>query len=1497
MKRLSSLLFLLLCMLASAVSAQEHRVPSMTMYLAGVSGKSNLYSDPDLACRLVGDSLNATPYPYYSTTHTNARYGTHPDWGIGCYYDEIQRVSGAIIYNQFRQNYVVPKQVCPNGYNYLKGEFACVRYWSVIAPNKPGQQCDVGNPITCNNGAKSEAVQDDLTAQLSLTRTYYSAPVIPGAAFVFGKEWYSDLTRALIVSEERPPAMQAAFAIRENGKLLIFSKYADGEWRPEDDLREYRLKRLEVNGQVSWRLGKPDNSQEIYDSHGRIAQEMRDGRVYATYLRDESGRVKTVLDASGRSATLTYANTAGNLTRIDLPDGQSIVYAYDESGRLAKVTKSVGETDYSYTTILGSSYLTQIAHDGVPYAAFAYDDRGRAISTEHAGGVERYAVNYGADGSNVSVSTPEGGALQLQFRTQLGVNIPTQVQNNGADSQSFSSGFVYDTKSNVVTKRSGNLLTCNYYDANWLYVTASYQYPGSVASCPPSAAAAAATASLRGTATVWDEGLALPLERSIYSGGGSLLSKQAIAYNARGQVLSSTAIDPASPGSTRAATTKYCEQADIAAGSCPSLGLVTSVDGPRTDVADITQYSYYASDDPSCAAAPTTCPHRKGDLWKITNALGQVAEILRYDGAGRVLSSKDPNGVITDLEYHPRGWLAANKLRGPDDGTEADDAITRFEYKPSGLIGKVMQADGSYTQYDYDAAQRLIDVRDNAGNSVHYTLDPASNRIKEETKDSLGALKRTLSRVYNQLGQLKTAKDAYENATSYTYDAAGNADTVTDALGSVTDSDYDPLGRLVRTLQDMSGINAQILFQHDALNRITQVTDPKGLNTVYGYNGFGDIASISSQDTGGAVDTFDGAGNQKTRTDARGVQSTRSYDALNRVTGIGYPDSSLNIGYTYDVSQGVCAAGETFSQGRLTQVTAQAGSTQYCYDRFGQLVRKVQTSNGRALTLRYAYTLAGRLSSITYPDGAVVSYQRDAHGRVTRVDAKHAGGVTETLLSQATHHAFGAIAGWTYGNGRVLSREVDLNYQPKAVRDPAAGGLSVAFGFDEASNLTSLTPSTGPAVKLDYDALGRLTYLRDSPTGAAIDSYTYDATGNRLSFANSAGSQVYTYPVDNHRLSQAGSGGARGYDASGNTTAVGSDGFVYNDAGQLGQFKQSGVVKASYQYNGAGEQVRKSVAGAERYAIYDEAGHWLGEYDGNGATIQQAIWLDDLPAGVWSGHGAQQKLFYVEADHLGTPRVVIDPVRDVAVWNWDLKGEAFGNSPPNQDPDLDGTAFAFNLRFPGQVFDSISGLSYNYFRYYEAASGRYTQSDPIGLGGGLATYSYVGNAPLTRIDPFGLEAVLPASSPVPPVNWSWLRAAGGRAGGVGLAGWAGWEVGSYIHRNNSELISDLIANAANACRFDFYCRILEAEIAARVAELRQRYFEALNDRQDLFGRAFLDRNLGRRKGTWVGHQIQFYGLQRGLRKLIKDAISKGCRVSSEDISLATAAYPNQPLPR
>jgi RHS repeat-associated protein len=106
-------------------------------------------------------------------------------------------------------------------------------------------------------------------------------------------------------------------------------------------------------------------------------------------------------------------------------------------------------------------------------------------------------------------------------------------------------------------------------------------------------------------------------------------------------------------------------------------------------------------------------------------------------------------------------------------------------------------------------------------------------------------------------------------------------------------------------------------------------------------------------------------------------------------------------------------------------------------------------------------------------------------------------------------------------------------------------------------------------------------------------------------------------------------------------------------------------------------------------------------------------------------------------DHLNTPRLVADAT-GTTVWRWD-QAEPFGNNPADENPSGLG-AFDLPLRLPGQYFDAVTALHYSYFRDYDPSLGRYGESDPIGLNGGLNTYAYVTGSPLSQIDPLGLAS-------------------------------------------------------------------------------------------------------------------------------------------------------------
>ncbi len=312
------------------------------------------------------------------------------------------------------------------------------------------------------------------------------------------------------------------------------------------------------------------------------------------------------------------------------------------------------------------------------------------------------------------------------------------------------------------------------------------------------------------------------------------------------------------------------------------------------------------------------------------------------------------------------------------------------------------------------------------------------------------------------------------------------------------------------------------------------------------------------------------------------------------------------------------------------------------------------------------------------------------------------------------------------------------------MHDPAAGGLSLSYGYDPVGAITALKNGAGTSVlaKYGYDTLGRLTQTKDGATDVAIETYAYDATGNRTALTTAAGTASYTYPLDSHRL-LAVDGEARDHDAAGNTISIGGKAFSYSDANRMSAVKQSGAVVESYTYNHRGERVlRAPASGDAQVTMYDEAGQWIGNYGATGQPLQQAIWLDNYPVALINAPSAGvPEVVYVQPDHLGTPRVVVDPTRDVAIWEWSSKSEVFGNQVPNVDADGDGVGFELALRFPGQQATDASGMFYNYQRDYDPAVGRYAQSDPIGLSGGISSYLYVSAAPTLRVDPEGLVDV------------------------------------------------------------------------------------------------------------------------------------------------------------
>jgi YD repeat-containing protein len=516
------------------------------------------------------------------------------------------------------------------------------------------------------------------------------------------------------------------------------------------------------------------------------------------------------------------------------------------------------------------------------------------------------------------------------------------------------------------------------------------------------------------------------------------------------------------------------------------------------------------------------------------------------------------------------------------------------------------------------------------------------------------------------LSRLSQTTGAQGQTTVYAYDKQSNLTTVTDPLSDAANYNYDALNRLSHGTDPNGGITS---YRYDANDHLTGVLDPRNLLTAYAWDGLDDQLQLASPDTGATNKTFDAAGNVITSTDARGNTTTYSYDALNRRTGAAFADGTSTV-WKYD--QGPNGIG------RLRKITDVTGSTVYYYDANGHVTQKYQTAGAVTLTMTYGYDAGGRLASVAYPSGRLVLYTYDAAGRVSSSGAGTAG----TLVAGVTYLPFGMAAGWTAGNGAVYQRTIDQDGRITGLALPA--GDTIALSYDAASRITGLTETGQPAQNFSYDALDRLAIYA---SGAATQTYTYDANGNRASYLDNATPPVsLAYNVDPARNRLLGIGGSWAgsftYDAGGNMVSYSTpySGYSFSyDARNRQTAAFTGAIGTSWLINGLGQRIGQTNGSVpEFFFVYDEAGHLAGKYDGGGNPLWETAWLGDLPVAVLQP-GAR---FYIAPDHLGAPHQITDPSVAV-VWQW--THDPFGNGAPMG-------AFTYELRFPGQFFAQATYL-------------------------------------------------------------------------------------------------------------------------------------------------------------------------------------------------------------
>lgn len=1147
-----------------------------------------------------------------------------------------------------------------------------------------GKSCSsnlVGNPINVGSLNKVQREEDlpMMPGGLSFTRHFNSAsliPVHPETTRTTWDYWRHTYMRSIIEPYNNNGSILGV-ARRENGYL----DYYDINGNPATKNGSSKLQK-NANG---WILTRSNGDQEYYDIEGKLIRiaPLTGNEQVLTYS-DEStpediapyaNLLIEVTDRYGKSLLFAY-NEEGLLSSMVDPAGNEYLYLYDDDNNLSQIVYPDETTrTYLYENESFPHILTGIVdHNGIRLSTYTYNSKGEAVSTERAG-VEAYSVSGTSPATLSRVTTVFNplGGKIIKSYTNQG-GVLRPVQTNWY--QCVGTSCTSTGYGQYTYDASGNV--SRYRDKNGNYTQYTYDASRNLETRRVEGlnSSQATTPATRTISTEWHTTLRLPIRIA----EPNLITTT--TYDSAGRVLTRTQQATDDADGSQGFAANLTGAARTWTNSYNAQGQLIATQDPANTV---TTYTYYPDND--------ACTGCRGQIRTIINALGHTTIYNAYDALGRLLESIDPNGVKTCFAYDWRG----NILSRTDAADTASASTTYYQTftdpdDVSQTIKRTIHPDGSIIDYHYDAANRLIAVSDTQGNKIEYTLDAMGNRLAENIYDPQGTLKRYSSQTVDAFGTVKEQRDALNHATGYTHDALGNITRITDPLNRNTSHQYDTRSRLTQTTDAMGGV---IKYGYDKQDRITEVTDPRGLITRYAYNGFGDLISQQSPDTGATTYQYDNAGRLVSSTDAKGQTTIYQYDNLGRLSQSQV--GNLITTYTYD--QGANALG------RLSQITDPSGTTQYSYDVFGNVVQKQQTTNNRTWAVSYQYQ-NNQPTQTTYPSGTTVNYQY-TDGQITGIAVNNT-----NLITAITREPFGAINGWTWGSSETHERTYDQN------------GRLIRLSLPDISAAQNL---------FAYDSLNRLTEAEALHAGTQ-NRYLYDATGNRTGQVENGTYQQYQTDRQSNKLIQV-TGidnvvtASYEYDETGSTTSrttqEQADIFRYDERGRLTQANQT-----TYKINALNLRVEKATPNQTTHFVYDEQGHLIGEYDqATGSPIIEHVWLNDWPVAAIKN----QQIYYVYPDHLGTPRAITDNQNNV-VWYWNYD-EPFGKTEPNDE--ISGQTFTYNLRFPGQYFDIETGLHYNWHRDYEAGTGRYVQSDPIGLEGGINTYAYAGGKPIKLSDPKG----------------------------------------------------------------------------------------------------------------------------------------------------------------
>jgi RHS repeat-associated protein len=720
-----------------------------------------------------------------------------------------------------------------------------------------------------------------------------------------------------------------------------------------------------------------------------------------------------------------------------------------------------------------------------------------------------------------------------------------------------------------------------------------------------------------------------------------------------------------------------------------------------------------------------------GDVERMVRPDGSSTQV-EYDANHRPTRVVQPNGGAWILAYDEHGNLT--------DATDPCGATTRYSYSDRGALIGIVDAVGQATRIETNPAGLPVSVTDPLG--ARWTVQRDARGRVSATVDPLGA---TVATTYDGEGRPVARTHPDGGGETWEWSPDGSLIAHTDQAGRTTRFEVGPFRQVVART-DAGG--ARHTFVRDTELRLREVINAQGLAWRYAYDACGQL--IGEQDFNGREVSYtrDPAGRIVRRVNGAGQAVVLVRDVLGRVIEQRTDDGAATT-FTFDAADNLINARNDSDELNIVR------------DALGRVLS--EETSGRTVT--FTRDALGRTTTQTTPSGRTAAWQYDPAGRASILQT------AEQQISfgydAAGHEAFRWIGDdtavtsvWDVA-GRLAARTLIAVEGPQETR---TSRVLQERSWSYHGDGTPETASDGVegTRRMEIDPTGRVSAVN---AATWTETYAYDAAGNLIQAADTRAPDADTAGTREVTGTLLRTAGRTSYEYDGQgrltrkTLRTLSGGrktwsFGYDAYDRLTETTTPDGARWRYQYDPLGRRTAKRQLGPDDTVMSQITFTWSGatlveesQVLSSSPTLEVTTW--DYEPGSWRPITQDRRTYYAAAaqevidrqfhaivtDVTGTPTELVDPGGAVA-WRRraGLWGESIGDSAEE--------ATRCPLRFPGQYHDQETGLAYNFTRYYDPDTGRYTTPDRLGLAPSPNQHAYVAN-PQRAIDPLGLAELGP----------------------------------------------------------------------------------------------------------------------------------------------------------